>query len=302
MGDPFVAVCDSRDREKWLLERQHGIGASEVAAVMGISNWDSRLSLAARKAGAIGEIADNEFMSAGRRLEPFIAEWALEENEINRRGLACGIMLRSTRYQWLFCTPDYWVKEEVDGIEALVPLQIKNTMRAGDWDDGVPDHIMVQCQTEQVVTGAPWSYVAVLLTGHRLRWHRIEPNDELHTEIIQQTEEFWMDLANGREIRPDGSQASTDALRDLYPQDNGETVALDGELLAVATEMDLLKEERKAIDLDLNLGENKIKAAMGDATFATFPDGSGYTNKTQTRKGYEVKESSFRVLRRQKGK
>jgi len=302
MNEAFVVVCDSRDREKWLAARQEGVGASEAAAVLGISPWDSRLSLAARKAGAMEPIEDNEFMAAGRRLEPFIAEWALEENEINRRGMPCGLMLRSIAMPWLFCTPDWWVEEEYEGEKIRVPLQVKNTMRASDWDDGVPDPIMIQCQTEQIVTGSPWSYAAALLTGNRLRWVRVDPNPDLHESIITNTKKFWDDLSAGKIIDPDASKASTDALRALYPQDNGETIALDGEYLEIALEMDGLKRERKEIDEIINLGENRIKAAMGDATFATFPDGSGYTNKTQTRKEYVVKETSFRVLRRKDAK
>jgi hypothetical protein len=56
----------------WHAAREHGIGGSEIAAILGMSKWESRFSLWHRKKGLIGPKAQNTEMEAGTRLEPAI--------------------------------------------------------------------------------------------------------------------------------------------------------------------------------------------------------------------------------------
>ena len=292
--DPYEVLCDSEDRDTWLSLRKCGIGASEAPAVMGVSSYSSKLSVAAAKRGQADEFAGNEFTKAGLRLEPFIAEWALEEME--KKGMPCGLMLVSKHFPWLFCTPDWWVMDEDKGD---IPFQIKNSMIASKWDDGVPDDVMVQVQTELIVTQAPYAYVAVLLTGNRLRWSKVEPNYDLQGEIITETKRLWDDIQHGNVIEADGSDASSRALKALYPEDNGETIALDGKYLAYAQELDAVNTDIANLRSKKSTYENELKAAIGEHTFATFSDGTGYSLKTTNRKESISKASTFRTLRRQ---
>lgn len=70
-----VLVCrPDADRDEWLEARQAGIGASEIAAVLGISPYDSPFSLWWRKRNNWGVDANAE-MSTGTFLEGTIASW-----------------------------------------------------------------------------------------------------------------------------------------------------------------------------------------------------------------------------------
>ena len=300
----FVKLCHSvDDREEWLQVRNLGVGASETPCLFGeYPNRMSPISLAAQKSGTIPPFEGNEYTRAGLRLEPFIAEWALEE--MGKRGQPYGWLIRSVEHSWMQCTPDWMVEEREldgpDGIRRMVPFQIKNTMLASDWDDGVPTAVMIQCQHELIVTGAPWGYVAALLTGNRIRWAKIEPDHELQKKIVEETAKFWDDFSHGREMEVDGSAATTMALKAMHPADNGETIALDGKLMEMSREVTELKDERKITEKEIVTRENKLRAAIGDATYGTFPDGSGYSLKTTVRKGFTTKDSTFRTLRAQK--
>ena len=100
----------------------------------------------------------------------------------------------------------------------------------------------------------------------------------------------------------DGSESNTRALKLLHPDDTGETVELTGEQwqedLAYLAD---LKESMKANKDQIAKIENKIKAAMGSATYANIGE-YAFSYKTQNRKPYYVKASKSRVLRKIKRK
>lgn len=89
--------------DEWLKARRAGIGASEIAAVMGISPYDSPFSLWWRK--FMGwETAENEEMSAGKRLEPIVADWFAEQHDEYR--VRPGGLWASVDRPWQLATPD----------------------------------------------------------------------------------------------------------------------------------------------------------------------------------------------------
>ena len=62
------------NREEWLAGRHTGIGASEAAAVLGLSRYKSPLEVYLEKIGELGPQDDSERMYWGRKLEAIIAQ------------------------------------------------------------------------------------------------------------------------------------------------------------------------------------------------------------------------------------
>ena len=60
------------DRTEWLAWRKLGIGASDVAALVGMSNYASPMSVWTDKLGLSGPDEDNDYMEYGRRAEPML--------------------------------------------------------------------------------------------------------------------------------------------------------------------------------------------------------------------------------------
>ncbi|MGH3923507.1 MAG: YqaJ viral recombinase family protein, partial [Pseudonocardiaceae bacterium] len=58
---------------EWHTAREDGLGGSEIAAVMGLSPWESRFSLWHRKAGRLDPVQESPEMEWGKRLEDVIA-------------------------------------------------------------------------------------------------------------------------------------------------------------------------------------------------------------------------------------
>lgn len=67
---PFERVCDTANTSEWLAHRDGGVGASEIAILLGASEWGSNLELYYRKLGELADSReDNELMLWGRLLE-----------------------------------------------------------------------------------------------------------------------------------------------------------------------------------------------------------------------------------------
>jgi putative phage-type endonuclease len=63
------------NRQAWLEARQRGIGASDAAAVLGLSGYSSPYSVWYSKTSPIEDRGDeDELIYWGRRLEPIIAD------------------------------------------------------------------------------------------------------------------------------------------------------------------------------------------------------------------------------------
>jgi predicted phage-related endonuclease len=105
-----------------------------------------------------------------------------------------------------------------------------------------------------------------------------------------------------RQIPPDvdGSASTAKVLAKLHPEDDGSEVFLPAEAADWTDEIEAAKEQIKTAEVMKQAAENRLKAAIGDATFGLLPDGSRWSWKSQTRKSYVVEEATFRVLRRSK--
>ena len=273
---PHTVICDASDRIAWLTARRLGIGASESPAILGASPWSSPLSVYTEKIDPDPPVeSDNERLFWGRRLERVILERFAEVTE--REVHAAGSLLRSTRWPFMLTTLDG--ERYVDGL--WLPVEAKNTQDRTGWSDGVPRHVWIQLQHQLAVTGATVGSVAVLLCGCEFKTADIERNDEFIEEtLVPECERFWQLVeAGGPPPQTDGSEATREALKRLYPQDYGETVALGGEFTDMAAHRLELKASIKIGADVLREIENAIKAAIGSATFGAVPDGGEFSWK-----------------------
>jgi len=91
---------------QWYEQRRRGIGASEIAAVMGLSPWDSPFSLFWRKTNGWENEASPE-MSAGTRLEPAIAGWWADERDpLENLTVVTSPLVAHPERPWQLASPD----------------------------------------------------------------------------------------------------------------------------------------------------------------------------------------------------
>lgn len=202
--------------EAWHAARADGIGGSEIAAVLGLSRWESRFSLYHRKAGRLPAQTENDEMEAGKRLEDAICQkFADSHPEL--------VILRSGTYRsaarpWQIANPDRLVVCPEDN--AL--LDAKFALYGDEWGDpgseDVPPYYLSQARWYMDVLGFDTCYIQVFIGGSAdWREYAIHPNDA-DTELMRaKGAEFMADLAAGRRPDIDDHSATYQAVKDLNP-------------------------------------------------------------------------------------
>lgn len=253
--------------DAWHATRAEGIGASEIAAVVGLSPYESHFSLWHRKAGLVGPQPVNELMSWGHYLEPAIAaRFADEHPELRVRRTGTW---RSRQRPWQLANPDRLLHGWRDG-EWLsrIPVEIKWSPHADGWsdeDEGIPVYYRCQVQWQMDVMGASHAYVAALV-GSSYREYRIayDPDD---VEVLRRAGQDFMDsLTAGVPPDIDETGHTYQVLREMHPEieDREEEIPLD-----VALAWPVARAKAKAAAADARLWTNKMLGAMGAARIAT---------------------------------
>lgn len=145
--------------DKWREGRKHSIGASDAAAVMGISPWKTEAQLWDEKANGKTLDFQNADTVRGHRSENHILElYGIETG----RKIFSGerIMLTSNHIPFMSCT--------LDGIDFTdennpIVIEVKSVKFShGEWsDDKIPDYYFTQLLHQLAVTG--WSEAILLV-------------------------------------------------------------------------------------------------------------------------------------------
>lgn len=277
LAPPGIAEAD------WHTVRAGGIGGSDVAGILGLDRWSSPWKVWAAKTGRTGGTADNEDMRMGRRLEaPIAEEWA------ERTG--CQLLppvgtLAHAEWLWMRANVDRLVQEAraaaATAEPVIGPLEVKNRnwRAAAEWGDDVPDEPALQLHWYLAVTGYPVGWVCALIGGNRLRWYRVERDQELIDHLIAYCGDWWERHVVGGEQPPaDGSRATTELLAHLWEAEPEATVEVDASrTLQLLAHRARLKEQLAALDGELAVVENELKAALGTAEVALIGGRTAYT-------------------------
>lgn len=299
-------LSDYGDRETWLAARNASIGASEAAALFGVSRWDTVTSLWARKTGRLVEKNDEQskLLKWGLRLEPAIA--AGYEEDSGRRLQRAGqyAVALHPEHPFMTATPDYWIVEAHDrpGQNGLAEIKNVGTWVAKRWDEGVPDDVQIQAQHQMACTGADWVTVLPLIGGNDDRPVDIERNPSFIAELEETCRWFWRFVETGEQPPVDGSERTLEVIKKLHPLDSGAEVALPEEAVTWWHLLEEAKQAAKVAEAAKTDAETRLKAAIGDATFGRLPDGRRLSLKTSSNPGGErfVAPYTYRTLRIEK--
>lgn len=296
-----LVASRSNERAEWLERRRISVGASEVSAILGLSTWESPFSLWAKKVHGVESDEQPEWQEWGNRIEPLICDAYAEAT--GRQVIDHGRY--AVRYSETCPHLSATLDREVVGRDAgdgpgCMDAKNVSAFKASDWEEGAPLIYQVQVQAQMEVTGYRWGSLACLLGGNTFRWCDVERNEDFIAVMRRKVAEFWH-LVETRTPPPvDGSLSTAEVLKKLYPKDSGETVALSGEAAGWTDAYEKACEALKAAEERKQEAANKIRAAIGDATFGALPGGGRWSLKTVERKAAVVAASSYRVLRRAK--
>ena len=310
-----ILACTSELPEKdWIELRKIGIGGSDIAGILGISKYNTPLSIYMTKVTDVEQV-ENKHTKFGKRMEPVIREWICDEfyekNNILLYTMPFPYFMQSKNYPFMTSNIDGLVSLaepytfEVNGESFTVPanecgiLEIK-TASESQWkqweNDSIPDDYYCQILWYMTVTGLSYAMI-VALVGKELVWRFVFRDEEIINKLIETGRKFWTDYVEKKiPPAPMGMAADTTALYVLYPTETPEKM-LDLSHMAdkrlrykeIAEEIKILQAEQEKIKQD-------FMAEMKDAELA-FVGEHKITWKVVKRKEYVVKASESRQLR-----
>ncbi len=265
------------NRDEWLDVRKGGIGSSDAAAAVGLHPYKAPLTLWLEKTGrdaGLPKIDPNDETSPmywGTLLEPIVAAHYTRRTGLRVRRI--NAVLQHPQEPWMLANVD----REVIGSPDVQLLECKTAGYHGArlWEDGVPEYVQLQVLHQLAVTGKQAADVAVLICGQELRIHRIERDEKVIAQLIELERRFWRCVETETAPPADGSESADQALRALYPQDNGQSLDLSGDLEMSAAFSDLLAlRELLGTTIQREAAvKQRIQQRMGEATRARFDSG-----------------------------
>jgi putative phage-type endonuclease len=266
----------NRDENKdaWLKSRLNTIGSSQIATVLGLNGYESKLALWHRYVNQDLSIPDNEFMFFGREVEPIIIK--LFERQTGHVVTPNNDTYTMDGSEFAACTPDGFYEE--DGEPNILECK-SSTGNFELWKNGkLPDYVACQVHWQMGITGIRKCTVACLLGGHPdLIKIPVEFDVDTFQVMLLEAESF---LEMVREvIQPKAGYLDMNLLEEMNPTEKGKEIDLNDielsqkaeRLMAIKHEKAEVDKQSRAFDKEKKGIEAEIKQQMGDANIAHFP-------------------------------
>jgi putative phage-type endonuclease len=272
----------------WHAARLQGVTASEIAAVLGLSPWESAWALWHRKAGLIGPAPENAEQAWGRVFEGPIAQRFTEEHP-QVRVTRCGTY-RSRLRPYQIANPDRlcW--------PGRIPLEIKWSPYGDGWgEEGsgiVPIYYRCQVLWQMDVLGVDHALLAALVGTdfrvYRVDWHE---DDAQLLRAAAQTFRASLPTADNPAGDPPNLDDSTHTYRAVREMPDGiedvEQVISDELAVDFRTARTALADAEKSA----RWSATRVLFAMGSARRAVTPDGTRVAIRVPGTYGIQLRET-----------
>jgi len=297
MGASLV-VPGTAPEADWHAARASGVTASEIAAVLGLSSFESPFSLYHRKRGDLGPQPDNDAMSLGRYLEAFVVSRFIEQRpDLDVTGDGRTLYASPDR-RWQLATPDRLVCEAGGGLTAV--LECKTTASYDGWGyggDEIPVAYRCQVLWQMDVMAVTTGYVACLfLHTRKLRIYQLTlGGQELEDLEVMRLEagEFLRRVASGDPPPVDWAPPTTAALKRLHNTTDGPDVIVPWKLgrdyQAACAAVKRAGQRKK-------LAENRIRERLGDGCTVWCGTEIIASRRIYQRGAYTVKAATIDAL------
>lgn len=246
------------------------ITASKVAAILGLSPWDSPRSMWHKMHGDLAAEKQTVDQSRGHYLEPAILAWWRDRHDVGHdEG-------REYKLQPLYRLDD-WAAAQPDMAACIadddtVLVEAKSAASADDWGDPgtdeIPLYYAVQTLFQMHVSGIRRTYVPVLFGKPRLGFaeYVIDYDEVLALDIVTKCRAFYDSLAADEPPELDSSVATYEAIRKVHPDIEAKvSVEIDPDL---ALDFVTALREADAWEETARFARSRVIEAMGTANYA----------------------------------
>ena len=251
--------------EEWLKAREEGIGASEVAAILGISPWETPFSLYLKKTHQAPPTEENDAMRRGHYLEDAVVQWWMHETgEQVIKASAADIIYVHPEFPYMRVTPDRIVK----GRKKI--LEVKST--AIQMGETIPDYYLAQVTYQMYVTGIHQAELIYIQGGLTFGRFIVDYDEEFAEFIAAKVTEFWNENVLG------GKEPDAICVEDLavkVPKSTPEkSVTADESALDQIAVLREKKAMYEALGDEITDLQNSLKMFMEDSEALLDADGT----------------------------
>lgn len=243
-------------------DRRKFLGASDAAAVLGLSRWKTPIQLWAEKTGAVEppDISDELRIKLGLKLEDTVAELFTE---------ATGKKLRRVNEHKVHKKYDFicaQIDRIVEGEDAVCELKTASGWKAKEWSgEDIPREYEIQVMHQLAVTGRKVGYIAVLIGNQDFKWKIIERDDAVIDRLIQQEVHFWIDYVIPNVMPEQITADDSDVLYQLYPEVTaGESVSMPDKANILIEQIQSLSQDKISTEKQIDQCKNELKALLKD--------------------------------------
>lgn len=272
--------------------RRHRVGASEVAAILGLNEYQTPLDVWMVKTGRKPHFEGNEHTRRGQRQEAQILEWLAEDlgrriatdcpTVIHSGGLAAatpdGLVMigdgwKNVEFQVWDNSPKLSIADQVlhlcNDSELLVELaETKSTLKSIRDESEIPVSWPIQCQWQMMVTGLKKCHLAIFgpMVSNYQRFE-IAFNQEFADELLAQVTEWWNVHIVGDKM-PELTNEGDVSL--LYPIDDGTVIEASEAMYRAVCELNALKAQMKDLDAKIQPLRDRITIGIGSAQVVRY--------------------------------
>lgn len=267
MNANILVETEGLSREEWLRYRKCGIGGSDVAAILGISKWNSAISLWLDKTNQTNEpVEENEAMQWGTIMEPIIRNHFAEVT--GKTVVEVKAMLQHPEHPFMLADVDGLTTDD-EGNPAILEIKTASEYKRSEWENDIPSYYQTQVQHYLCVTGVQKAYVAVLIGGNSFKVYEVDADAEIQSMLIAVEKDFWNKVQNMIRPEMDGSDAAKNLLDSLYHGGIEEQIVMSDEAIEyIDAYIEACAEEDNA-KAKKQEASNHIKEIMGDYDKAT---------------------------------
>ena len=258
------------------------VSASKIAAIAGVSQYDSPRSLFDKMLGIVAPQAEDDVMRAGHYLEPACAAWFRDQHPdwVVR---PCGTFISAANPRWT-AAPDRIVHKP--DLEVTDLVEIKSSRKPDMWGtpgtDQIPDDYKLQAQWQMHVAGTVRCHFAVITQFLDFTEYVVDYDPTVAAQLAAQADAF-LALIDTRTPPPiDGHKATLAAVAAENPLVAEQAVIHVDEPLArryVTT-----RTAAAAAAAAENEAKARLLDGMGDARVAKY-DGKVLARRQQKNSG-----------------
>jgi putative phage-type endonuclease len=255
-------------------DRTQYLGATDIAAIVGVSPWAAPIDVYRSKVEGTDKDAGNA-ARLGLLLEPIIVEEYERQEGVKTRRLN---EVTHRAHPYIKGHPDRIVVG-TDGImDAKAYLHSQREWGEPGTAD-VPPHVTVQMQVYMGLMGRAWADVVLFSGSLPLKVYRVPADPVLYDQLIVVAMDFWERHVLLR-VPPvvDDSASYRRYLEEKFPRGEDKEVVATPETALLVDEWADLMAQAADIDKRIDLVRNRIIETMADATVLLAPGGR-VTNK-----------------------